>query len=78
MVSLSSTWDALMVFTHVPCSLLLIAIPLLPDAWLAVLFWLVRAFFVQMDAPAGQSTPWPWWAQLFFILCERIRQGVTD
>jgi MFS family permease len=44
-----------MVFTHIPSSLLLIAIPFLPDAWLAVLFWLVRAFFVQMDAPTSQS-----------------------
>jgi Major Facilitator Superfamily len=44
-----------MVFTHIPSSLLLIAIPFLPDAWLAVLFWLVRAFFVQMDAPTNQS-----------------------
>ena len=44
-----------MVFTHVPSSLLLIAIPFLPEAWLAILFWLVRAFFVQMDAPTSQS-----------------------
>jgi predicted MFS family arabinose efflux permease len=44
-----------MVFTHIPSSLLLIAIPFLPEAWLAVLFWLVRAFFVQMDAPTSQS-----------------------
>jgi MFS family permease len=44
-----------MVFTHIPSSLLLIAIPFLPNAWLAVLFWLVRAFFVQMDAPTSQS-----------------------
>lgn len=44
-----------MVFTHIPSSLLLIAIPFLPEAWLAILFWLVRAFFVQMDAPTSQS-----------------------
>jgi MFS family permease len=44
-----------MVFTHIPSSLLLIAIPFLPEAWLAVLCWLVRAFFVQMDAPTSQS-----------------------
>ncbi len=44
-----------MVFTHIPSSLLLIAIPFLPNAWLAVLFWLVRAFFAQMDAPTSQS-----------------------
>jgi MFS family permease len=44
-----------MVFTHIPSSLLLIAIPFLHDAWLAILCWLVRAFFVQMDAPTSQS-----------------------
>jgi MFS family permease len=44
-----------MVFTHIPSSLLLIATPFLPNAWLAVLFWLVRAFLVQMDAPTSQS-----------------------
>jgi MFS family permease len=44
-----------MVFTHIPSSLLLIAIPFLPEVRLAILFWLVRAFFVQMDAPTSQS-----------------------
>jgi MFS family permease len=44
-----------MVFTHIPSSLLLIAIPFLSEAWLAVLFLLLRAFFVQMDAPTSQS-----------------------
>jgi predicted MFS family arabinose efflux permease len=44
-----------MVLTHIPSSLLLIAIPFLPEPWLAVLFWLVRAFLVQMDAPTSQS-----------------------
>lgn len=44
-----------MVFTHIPSSLLLMAIPFLPNAGLAVLCWLVRAFFVQMDAPTSQS-----------------------
>lgn len=44
-----------MVFTHIPSSLLLVAIPFLPDARMAVLFWLVRAFFAQMDAPTSQS-----------------------
>jgi MFS family permease len=44
-----------MVFTHIPSSLLLVAIPFLADAWMAVVFWMVHAFFVQMDAPTSQS-----------------------
>jgi len=44
-----------MVFTHIPSSLLLIAMPFLPEARLAILFWLVRAFFAQMDVPTSQS-----------------------
>ncbi len=43
------------VFTHIPSSLLLIAVPFVPDAWMAVTLWLLRAFFVQMDAPTSQS-----------------------
>lgn len=34
-----------MVFTHIPSSMLLIAIPFLPSAWLAAAFWLMRGFF---------------------------------
>jgi len=44
-----------MVFTHIPASLLLIALPFMPFAWLAVLLWQVRSFFNQMDAPTRQS-----------------------
>ena len=44
-----------MVFTHIPSSLLLIAIPFLPTAWLAASFWLARGFFSQMDVPPRQS-----------------------
>ena len=44
-----------MVFTHIPASLLLIAVPFLPTAWLAATFWLVRGFFAQMDVPTRQS-----------------------
>jgi MFS family permease len=44
-----------MVFTHIPSSLLLIAIPFLPYAWLAIAFWLVRGFFGMMDVPTRQS-----------------------
>ena len=45
----------IMVFTHIPSSLLLIAIPFLPTAWLAASFWLARGFFSQMDVPPRQS-----------------------
>jgi MFS family permease len=44
-----------MVFTHIPASLLLIALPFVPSAWLAVTLWQVRSFFNQMDAPTRQS-----------------------
>jgi len=43
------------VFTHIPSSLFLIAVPFVPDAWMAITLWLLRAFFVQMDAPTSQS-----------------------
>ena len=33
----------------------MIAVPFVPDAWMAVALWLLRAFFVQMDAPTSQS-----------------------
>ncbi len=44
-----------MVFTHIPASLLLIAVPLVPSAWMAIALWQVRSFFQQMDAPTRQS-----------------------
>ena len=44
-----------MVWTHIPSSLLLIAIPFLPGVWLAAAFWVVRGFFGQMDVPTRQS-----------------------
>jgi MFS family permease len=43
------------VFTHIPASLLLIAVPFVPEAWMAIALWLLRAFFAQMDAPTSQS-----------------------
>jgi MFS family permease len=43
------------VFTHIPASLFLIAVPFVPDAWMAMALWLLRAFFAQMDAPTSQS-----------------------
>jgi MFS family permease len=43
------------VFTHIPASLFLIAVPFVPEAWMAIALWLLRAFFAQMDAPTSQS-----------------------
>ena len=44
-----------MVFTHIPSSLLLVAMVFAPAAWMAILFWLLRAFLSQMDVPTSQS-----------------------
>ena len=44
-----------MVFTHIPSSIAMIAIPFVPFAWLAVSLWLIRSFFGQMDVPTSQS-----------------------
>jgi MFS family permease len=44
-----------MVYTHLPANLLLIAAGLVPDAWLAVTFLLLRASLSQMDVPARQA-----------------------
>jgi MFS family permease len=44
-----------MVFTHIPASMAMIAIPFVPFAWLAVSLWLTRSFFGQMDVPTRQS-----------------------
>ncbi len=44
-----------MVFTHIPASMAMIAIPFVPFAWLAVSLWLIRSFFGQMDVPTRQS-----------------------
>lgn len=44
-----------MVFTHIPSSLFLVATVFAPVAWMAVLFWLLRAFLSQMDVPTSQS-----------------------
>ena len=29
--------------------------PFVPEAWMAIALWLLRAFFAQMDAPTSQS-----------------------
>jgi MFS family permease len=44
-----------MVFTHIPSSLFLVAMVFAPVAWVAVTFWLLRAFLSQMDVPTSQS-----------------------
>ncbi|MBI4297592.1 MAG: MFS transporter [Chloroflexi bacterium] len=43
------------VFTHIPSSLFLIAAAFAPTAWMAVMFWQLRAFFGQMDVPTRDS-----------------------
>ena len=44
-----------MVFTHLPSNVLLMLIPLMPTAWLAVLVFLARMSISQMDVPTRQS-----------------------
>lgn len=44
-----------MVFTHIPSNVLLMLVPLMPTAWLAVGVLLVRFSISQMDVPTRQS-----------------------
>jgi MFS family permease len=44
-----------MVFTHIPASLMLMIIPFMPSAELAVAVVLIRAMITQMDIPVRQS-----------------------
>jgi len=44
-----------MVFTHIPASLFLIVAAFAPAAWIAVIFWQLRAFFSMMDVPTRDS-----------------------
>ena len=44
-----------MVFTHLPSNVLLLLVPLMPTAWLAVLVFLVRMSISQMDVPTRKS-----------------------
>ncbi len=44
-----------MVFTHLPSNVLLILVPLMPNAWLAVLVLLLRFGISQMDVPTRQA-----------------------
>ena len=44
-----------MVFTHLPSNILLMLVPLMPTAWLAVVVFLARMSISQMDVPTRQS-----------------------
>ena len=44
-----------MVFTHLPSSLLLIAVPFAPSLKVAILLFLCREALVEMDVPTRQS-----------------------
>jgi MFS family permease len=44
-----------MVFTHLPSNILLILVPLMPNAWLAVALFLARMSVSQMDVPTRKS-----------------------
>ncbi len=44
-----------MVFTHLPSSIFLIAVPFAPSVRLAVIFFLLRESLVEMDVPTRQS-----------------------
>ena len=44
-----------MVFTHIPSNILLILVPLMPDAWSAIAVLLLRFSISQMDVPTRQS-----------------------
>ena len=44
-----------MVFTHIPSSLFFMVAVFAPTAWIAILFWQLRAFMSQMDVPTKDS-----------------------
>lgn len=44
-----------MVFTHIPASLFLMAVPFAPSFGVAAALWLTREFLVEMDVPTRQS-----------------------
>jgi MFS family permease len=44
-----------MVFSHLPSNVLLMLVPLMPTAWLAVLVFLLRVSVSQMDVPTRKS-----------------------
>jgi MFS family permease len=44
-----------MVFTHIPSSLALVAVALVPEFWMAAVLFLLRELLVEMDVPTRQS-----------------------
>lgn len=44
-----------MVFTHIPSSLALIAVALVPEFWMAAVLFLLREALVEIDVPTRQS-----------------------
>jgi MFS family permease len=44
-----------MVFTHIPSSLMLVAVALVPAFWMAALLFILRELLVEMDVPTRQS-----------------------
>lgn len=44
-----------MVFTHIPASVALIAVALVPEFWMAALLFMLRELLVEMDVPTRQS-----------------------
>ncbi len=44
-----------MVFTHIPSSLMLVAVALVPEFWMAAVLFIVRELLVEMDVPTRQS-----------------------
>jgi MFS family permease len=48
-------YSGLMVFTHIPSSLLLMTVPFAPNFWVAALLFLLREGLVEMDVPTRQS-----------------------
>lgn len=44
-----------MVFTHIPSSLMLVAVALVPEFWMAAALFVARELLVEMDVPTRQS-----------------------
>ena len=44
-----------MVFTHLPANLIMMAVPFMDEAWLAVALWIGRSALSQMDVPTRTS-----------------------
>jgi len=44
-----------MVFTHIPASLALVAVALVPEFWMAAMLFVIRELLVEMDVPTRQS-----------------------